>query len=156
MAIIMAHLPPMKRAGRSMLLAVAGFGVCTIIFGLSRSFLLSFTILLLIGALDNISVVVRHTLVQVLTPDNMRGRVSSVNNIFIGASNELGGLESGLTAHWFGPVGSAVIGGIGSIVTVIATAVVWPQLLRFGSLLDARPEETRGLEDTPGEVTKTA
>ena len=141
MAIVMAHLPPMKRAGRSMLLAVAGFGICTIVFGISRNFALSFAMLFIIGALDNISVVVRHTLVQVLTPDAMRGRVSSVNNVFIGASNELGGLESGMTAHWFGPVGSAVFGGIGSIITVIATALIWPQLLKFGSLRDARPEE---------------
>ncbi|MGA2500667.1 MAG: MFS transporter [Tepidisphaeraceae bacterium] len=153
MAIIMAHLPPMKRAGRSMLLAVAGFGLCTIVFGISRNFALSFAMLFIIGAVDNISVVVRHTLVQMLTPDAMRGRVSSVNNIFIGASNELGGLESGVTAHWFGPVGSAVFGGIGSIVTVIATAAIWPQLLKFGSLIDARPEEARRFE--PTEVRQT-
>src|SRR5207249_1790651 len=94
MAILMAHLPPMRRAGRALLLSVIGFGICTIIFGLSHSFLLSFAMLAIIGALDNVSVVVRHTLVQLLTPDSMRGRVSAVNNIFIGAYNELGGLES--------------------------------------------------------------
>ena len=138
MAICLAHLPPMKRAGRDLLLAVAGFGVATIIFGLSRSLPLSLAMLFLTGAFDNISVVVRSTLVQVLTPDAMRGRVSAVNNVFIGASNELGGWESGLTARAFGPLGSVVGGGIGTLVVVLATAVVWPQVRRFGSLTDAK------------------
>lgn len=139
MSLIMAHLPPMKRAGRSMLLAVTGFGVCTVIFGLSRWFWLSFAMLLMTGALDTVSVVVRHTLVQVLTPDDMRGRVSAVNNIFIGASNELGGLESGLTAAWMGPVRSVVVGGIGTIMTVVAVALWSPQIRRYGRL-DSAPQ----------------
>jgi MFS family permease len=134
MALLLAHLPPMKRAGRTMLLAVSAFGLFTIVFGLSRSFWLSLAMLVLIGAVDNISVVVRHTLVQILTPDAMRGRVSAVNNVFIGASNELGGLESGLTAAWLGPVRSVVFGGIGTILTVIVTAVLAPQLRRYGPL----------------------
>lgn len=141
MAMLVAHLPPMKKAGAAMLWAVAGFGAATIVFGLSRSFWLSLAMLYLCGAFDNISVVVRHTLVQVLTPDEMRGRVSAVNNVFIGASNELGGLESGVTAALFGAVASVVGGGIGTILVVIATALIWPQVRKFGSLHDARPIE---------------
>jgi len=137
-AIMMAHLPPMKRAGRALLLAVTGFGVATIIFGLSTSFWLSMAMLFMTGVFDNVSVMVRHTLVQVLTPDAMRGRVSAVNNIFIGASNELGGFESGLTTRLFGPVISVVGGGIGTILVVIATGVIWPQVRKFGSLIDAK------------------
>jgi MFS family permease len=143
MAMSLAHLPPMKNAGRDLLLAVAGFGIATIIFGISRSFPLSLAMLFLTGAFDNISVVVRHTLVALLTPDEMRGRVSAVNNVFIGASNELGGAESGLTARLFGPIWAVIGGGIGTIVVVIATAVIWPQLRRFGSLQDAHPAETQ-------------
>src|SRR6202020_1939059 len=105
---IIAHRKPMQHAGLAMLWAVVGFGIATIIFGLSKSFPLSFVMLLLTGAFDNVSVVVRHTLVQVLTPDHMRGRVSAVNNVFIGASNEIGGFESGLTAQLFGPIWSVV------------------------------------------------
>jgi MFS family permease len=141
-AILMAHLPPMKRAGRGLLVAVTGYGLATIIFGLSRYFWLSVTMLFLTGVFDNISVLVRHTLVQVLTPDNMRGRVSAVNNIFVGASNELGGFESGLTARFFGPVISVVAGGIGTLIVVLLTNFTWPQVRKFGSLADARPEET--------------
>jgi MFS family permease len=140
MGLLIAHLPPMKRAGRAMLWAVTGFGVATIVFGLSRNYWLSLAMLFLAGAFDNISVLVRHTLVQVLTPDSMRGRVSAVNNIFIGASNELGGFESGLTARLFGTVTSVVGGGIGTILVVLTTAWIWPQVRKFGSLVDAKPE----------------
>ena len=98
----------------------------------------------LTGALDNVSVVVRHTLVQVLTPDEMRGRVSAVNNIFIGASNELGGFESGATARFFGPVASVVGGGIGTIAVVLAVMFVWPEVRRFGSLQQKAPQYTTG------------
>ncbi len=141
MAVIVAHLPPMKKAGRNLLWAVLGFGLATIVFGLSRSFVLSLVMLFLTGAFDNISVVIRHTLVQVLTPDTMRGRVSAVNNVFIGASNELGGFESGLTAQWMGPIWSVVAGGIGTIFVVLVVNAVWPQVRSFGSLADARPAE---------------
>ncbi len=141
MGIAVAHLPPMKHAGRAMLFAVAGFGATTIVFGLSRNIWLSLAMLFLTGAFDNISVLVRHTLVQVLTPDDMRGRVSAVNNIFIGASNELGGFESGLTAKLFGPVTSVVGGGIGTILVVTAVGLIWPQVWRFGSLVGAHHEE---------------
>jgi MFS family permease len=142
MAILMAHLPPMKHAGRAMLIAVGLFGLATIVFGLSKWYWLSFCMIFLIGAFDNISVVVRHTLVQVLTPDSMRGRVSAVNNVFIGASNQIGGLESGLTAWLWGAVGSVVFGGIGTIATVLCIAWLFPQVRRFGSLAEARPAET--------------
>ena len=93
--------------------------------------------LFLTGAFDNVSVVVRHTLVQLLTPDSMRGRVSAVNQVFIGASNELGGLESGVTAHFLGPLLSVVGGGIGTILVVLAVAFKWPSVRRFGSLQSA-------------------
>ena len=99
MAIGIAHLPPFRKAGVAMLWAVAGFGVATIVFGISRSFTLSLVMLFLAGALDNVSVVVRHTLIQLLTPDEMRGRVSAVNSVFISSSNQIGGLESGETAN---------------------------------------------------------
>lgn len=135
MAIVLAHLPPLRRAGPILLLAVAGFGAATVVFGLSKNVLLSFSMLALTGALDNISVVVRGTLVQGLTPDTMRGRVSAVNAIFIGSSNELGAFESGVTAELFGPVVSVVGGGIGTIVVVLAVALTWPQVLRLDSLL---------------------
>jgi MFS family permease len=141
MAILVAHRPPMKHAGRAMLWAVAGFGAATIVFGLSRNYWLSVAMLFLTGAFDNISVLVRHTLVQVLTPDEMRGRVSAVNNVFIGSSNDLGGFESGVTAAWLGTFWSIVGGGIGTIVVVILTALIWPQIWRFGSLQDAKPAE---------------
>ena len=122
-----------------MLWAVAGFGVATIVFGFSHWFWLSLLMMFCMGALDNISVVVRHTLVQVLTPDAMRGRVSAVNNVFIVASNDLGGFESGLTAQLFGPVASVVGGGIGTLLVVGAALRIWPELLSLGSLQDLHP-----------------
>jgi MFS family permease len=134
MAFVLAHRRPLQEAGAAMLLAVAGFGAATIVFGISRSFWLSFAALVCSGACDNISVVVRHTLVQLLTPDAMRGRVSAVNNIFIGSSNELGAFESGVTAALFGPVLSVVGGGIGTILVVLAVAKKWPQVRGIGPL----------------------
>lgn len=134
MALTITHLPPMRRAGVTLLWSVAGFGAATIGFGLSHSLWLSLLMLVLLGALDNVSVVVRHTLVQLLTPDKMRGRVAAVNNVFIGSSNELGALESGLTAEYFGPVLSVVGGGVGTILVVIAVALIWPQVRRIGHL----------------------
>jgi MFS family permease len=133
-ALVLAHRPPLQKAGRAMLLAVAGFGLATIGFGFSRWFWLSFLMLFICGSLDNISVVVRHTLVQLLTPDEKRGRVSAVNSLFIGTSNELGGFESGLVAHLLGPVFSVVSGGIGTILVVAAVAAVWPQIRKYGRL----------------------
>ncbi len=134
MAFSLAHLPPMRRAGVSMLWAVAVFGAAIVVFGLSKNFWLSIAALVLTGACDNISVVVRHTLVQLLTPDPMRGRVSAVNNVFIGSSNELGAFESGITAALFGPVISVVAGGIGTICVVLGVAWKWPQIRKIGQL----------------------
>ena len=133
-ALILAHRPPMERAGRALLWAVAGFGVATVGFGFSTSFWLSIAMLFICGATDNISVVVRHTLVQLLTPDEKRGRVSAVNSLFIGTSNELGGFESGAVARLFGPVASVVSGGVGTVLVVLAVAWIWPEIRRFGRL----------------------
>ena len=147
MAMLIAHAPPMKRAGRTLLWAVAGFGLATIVFGLSRSFWLSLSMMFLIGALDNVSVVVRHTLVQMLTPDAMRGRVSAVNAVFITASNDLGGFESGLTARLFGPIISVVGGGVCTILVVLTSAHLFPQLRAVGSLRDIRPPDLEEMEE---------
>ena len=133
-ALVMAHRPPLRRAGPALLWAVAGFGLATIVFGLSRLFWLSLTMLFVTGVLDNISVVVRHTLIQLLTPDVMRGRVSAVNQVFISLSNELGALESGLVAAWFGPVVSVVGGGVGTILVVLVVMQVWPEVARLREL----------------------
>lgn len=134
MAIAIAYLPPMKRAGRALLWCVAGFGVATVVFGLSRNLWLSLAMLFMTGVFDSVSVVIRHTILQLLTPDAMRGRISAVNNIFIGTSNELGALESGLTAALFGPVVSVVAGGIGTIVAVLGVSAVWPETRKIGAL----------------------
>ncbi|MFH0939531.1 MAG: MFS transporter [Planctomycetota bacterium] len=134
MAILLAHLPPLQRAGRTMLLAVVGFGVATIGFGFSTTYPLSLLMLFFAGAFDTISVIVRHTLVQTLSPENMRGRISAVNSMFIGASNEMGGVESAVAANFFGPVVAVVSGGVGTILVVIAAAAIWPQIRRIGSL----------------------
>jgi MFS family permease len=140
-ALAMAHRPPMRQAGPALLGAVAGFGAATVVFGLSRNPALSFAMLALTGALDNVSVVVRGTLVQTLTPDAMRGRVASVNLIFIGSSNELGAFESGVTAGWFGPVVSVVGGGLGAILVVVAVMLQWPAIARLGSLAGLSPSD---------------
>lgn len=128
MALSLAYLPAFQHAGRTLLFAVAGFGAATIVFGLSSSFWLSVTMLLVLGGLDNISVVIRSTLLLTYTPDEMRGRTSAVNSIFISASNELGGFESGVTAALFGPVLAVVGGGIGTILVVLAIAKIWPEM----------------------------
>lgn len=157
-AIHLAHRPPLQKAGATMLWAVAIFGAATILFGLVNQeslgkwialpnpiwFWLAFLLLVLCGAVDNVSVVVRQTLVQLLTPDEKRGRVSAVNSLFIGTSNELGGAESGFTAYLFGPglhhtvatgtIISTVTGGIGTLVVVVAIAWIWPEIRRYGQL----------------------
>jgi MFS family permease len=134
MALIVAYLPPMRQAGKTLLWCVTGFGVATIVFGLSKALWLSLGMLFLAGALDSVSVIIRGSIVQLVTPDEMRGRVSSVNNIFIGTSNEFGALESGLTAALLGPVISVVGGGIGTILVVIASALRWPEIRKIGVL----------------------
>jgi predicted MFS family arabinose efflux permease len=133
-SLCIAHIPPFKKTGRTLLLAVAGFGMATFIFGISRSFLLSLLMLFLLGGLDNISVVIRSTLLLTRTPDAMRGRVAAVNTLFVGASNELGGFESGLAAQLFGPVISVAAGGIGTVLVVLIVALLWPQMRRLGRL----------------------
>ncbi len=140
-ALFIAHRKPFARAGRTLLIAVFGFGVATIVFGLSRNYWLSFAALVVTGVFDNVSVVIRHSLVQLLTPDSMRGRVSAVNQVFIGSSNEVGGLESGLTAAWLGPVNSVILGGVGTVLVVIGVAKLWPQLRKLGSLQNVVAEE---------------
>jgi MFS family permease len=136
MAILLAHRPLRRRAGLTMLFCVAGFGVCTIIFGLSRSLVLSLAALLLVGASDMVSVIVRAILVQLATPDEMRGRVNAVDMIFIGVSNELGEFESGLTAHWFGTVPAVVLGGAGTLVVIVIWAWIFPELRKAESLTE--------------------
>ena len=122
MSIALVFRPPFAKAGRTLLWAVAGFGVATIVFGISTSFYISLAALLIAGAFDAISVVVRQTLVQLLTPDPMRGRVSAISGMFIGGSNELGGFESGLVAEWTTPVISVISGGIGTLIVVAGSA----------------------------------
>jgi MFS family permease len=133
-ALAVAHLPPMKQAGKTLLWCVTGFGVATILFGLSKTFWLSLGLLCVVGAFDSVSVIIRASIVQLVTPDEMRGRVSSVNNIFIGTSNEFGALESGLTAALFGPVISVVAGGIGTILVVFGVAFRWRETRKIGAL----------------------
>jgi len=126
------------------LLGVTMFGLATIVFGFSKWFWLSFAMLIVCGISDNVSVVVRHTVVQLLTPNEKRGRVSAVNNLFIGTSNELGEFESGAVAHWFGPamgnaiatgaIVSVVSGGLGTILVVLAVAWIWPGIRKYGRL----------------------
>ena len=139
MAFLLAHLPPMKHAGRNLFIAVTVFGLATIVFGLSTSFILSVGMLALLGAMDNISVVIRGTLLLTQTPDVMRGRISAVNSIFIGVSNELGSFESGLAAALFGPLIAVVAGGIGTILVVLIVARAWPEMGRLKTL---NPEES--------------
>ena len=134
MALLLAHRPLRGRAGATMLWCVAGFGVFTILFGISRSLILSMVALLLVGAMDMVSVVIRATLVQVATPDEMRGRVNAVDMIFIGASNEVGQFESGLTAQWFGTVPAVVFGGIGTLLVTALWAWSFPELRRVENL----------------------
>ena len=134
MALLLLQRPPFQRAGRTLLLAVIGFGLATIIFGLSHSFWLSLLMLFLLGGLDNISVIIRATLLLVRTPDEMRGRVSAINTLFLGASNQLGGFESGLTAQLFGPVLSVVGGGLGTVLVVLLVALFVPELRRLRTL----------------------
>ncbi len=141
MAIWLAHRAPLERPGRALLWSVAGFGVAILVFGLSQWFWLSFVALLFSGAFDNVSVVVRQSLVQLLTPDALRGRVTAVNQIFIGSSNEIGALRAGLMAALIGPVGAVVWGGIGTIVVVTAIARTVPQLRTLPPLHTLKPEE---------------
>ena len=135
MAVVLAYKPLRRRSGVMMFLGVAVFGVSTILFGLSRSVTVSLIALFMVGASDMISVVVRSTLVQVATPASMRGRVSAVNGVFIGASNELGQCESGVTAQWLGAVPAVVLGGVGTLIVVAVWARMFPQLRKLDRLI---------------------
>jgi MFS family permease len=134
-AIIVARMPLQRHAGAIMLWCVCGFGIFTVVFGLSHSLALSLVALALIGACDMVSVIIRHTLVQLSTPNEMRGRVSAVNVVFIGASNEVGQFESGITAQWFGTVPAVVLGGLGTIAIVALWAWRFPALRRVDALV---------------------
>lgn len=138
MAIWQAHRAHYDKMGKALLVSVVVFSLATIGFGLSSSFWLSLVLLVVLGAADNVSVVIRHSLVQSLTPDAMRGRVNAVNQVFITASNDLGGVESGLTAAWLGPVVSVVGGGVISILSVFGVAWLWPEIIALGSLANLR------------------
>jgi MFS family permease len=134
MAIVVAHRPIRRRAGMTMLLSVAAFGILTIVFGISHSLIISLIALFLTGAADMVSVIIRATLIQVATPDEMRGRVNAVDFLFIGVSNELGEFESGLTAQWFGTVHAVVLGGIGTLVIIATWAWLFPELRKADQL----------------------
>jgi len=149
MAVVVAHWPIRRRAGKIMLFCVAGFGAATVVFGLSRSIALSLLALFLVGAFDMVSVIIRSTLIQLATPDEMRGRVSAVNMIFIGASNEFGQFESGMTAQWFGTVPAVVVGGLGSIGVVGIGWWLFPELRKVGQLVP-------GPKEIPDEPNVTA
>ena len=137
-SIFLARRPIRHHAGRLMLIAVAVFGVATVVFGASRSLPLSLFALAVIGASDNVSVIIRQTILQLGTPPEMRGRVSAINWLFLGASNEFGEFESGLTAHWFGTVRAVIFGGIGSVIVTGLWSIYFPRLRNVDSL---NPEE---------------
>lgn len=141
MSLLTTRLPPWKRPGHTLLLAVAGFGLATIGFGLSRDLTLSLVCLFFTGVFDAVSVVVRVTLEQMITPDHLRGRVSAINFVFIGFSNELGSFESGATAALFGPVASVVGGGIGTLLVVATVTLLWPALKDLPPLSQLKPSD---------------
>jgi MFS family permease len=153
MAVLLAHRPLRGRSGITLLWAVAGFGVFTIIFGLSRSLTLSLIALLLLGASDMISVIIRATLTQLATPDEMRGRVTAVDMIFIGTSNEFGQFESGVTAQWFGTVPAVVLGGIGTLVVIAVWAWLFPDLRHAGELSEIRAPQMQELTGASGDTS---
>ncbi len=134
MAIVVAHYPIRRRAGLTMLLSVAAFGAFTIVFGISHSLILSLVALFITGAADMVSVIIRATLIQVATPDDMRGRVNAVDMLFIGVSNELGEFESGVTAQWFGTVPAVILGGVGTLVVIATWAWLFPELRKADEL----------------------
>jgi MFS family permease len=137
MSISLAHRPPFRRVGRTLLLSVAAFGLAIIVFGLSRNFFLSLAALFLAGMFDAVSVVIRLALAQIATPDGLRGRVSAVNSLFIGMSNELGEAESGFLAGLIGPVAAVVVGGVSVILVVGLVGRTWPELRTLDTLESA-------------------
>lgn len=153
MALFQAHMPPVARAGRVLLLAVAGYALATLVFGLSTWLWLSLVMLALTGVFDNVSVVIRHSLVQLTTPDSMRGRVSAVNQIFIISSNEVGKIESGLTAALVGPVLSVVGGAIATLGFVGWVALTFRPIRSLGRLSDVRPIDLPNDPPSPATVS---
>ena len=151
MAVLLAHWPLRGRSGPTLLWSVAGFGIFTIIFGVSHSLTISLIALLLLGASDMISVIIRATLTQLATPDEMRGRVTAVDMIFIGTSNEFGQFESGVTAQWFGTVPAVVLGGVGTLVVIALWAWMFPELRRAGELTAIK---SSSLQDAPRDDTE--
>jgi predicted MFS family arabinose efflux permease len=151
MSLVMARFPLKRKAGIRLFVCVALFGVATVVFGLSRSLWLSIVALAVSGAADMISVIIRGSLLQLATPPEMRGRVSAVNSLFIGASNELGEFESGLTAQWWGAVRATIFGGVGSLVVAGLWSVLFPSLRQADELTSAalRPQ-------APGEPAASA
>lgn len=131
MAVTMTRRPFTKNAGKNLIISVFGFGICIIIFALSKNFYLSLVILALSGAFDSVSVVIRATIIQLMTPDNMKGRVSAVNSIFIGSSNEIGAFESGVAAKLLGTVPSVIFGGVMTILVVTFVSIFFPKLRRL-------------------------
>ena len=142
-SLALARWPIRRRSGPVLLGAVAVYGAATLVFGLSTVLLLSMAALAVTGAADMVSVVIRQTLVQLETPDAMRGRVSAVNSVFIGASNQLGEFESGATAAWLGPVGSVVLGGVGCLLVAGLWRRLFPGLAQRDQLVQGRPEGTQ-------------
>jgi len=147
MSLVMARFPLRRGAGKRLFVCVAIFGVATVIFGLSHSLWLSLASLALAGAADSVSVIIRGSLVQLGTPPEMRGRVSAVNSLFIGASNELGSFESGLTAQWWGAVRATIVGGVGALVVAGLWAGLFPGLRRADEL--TVESLRRAADDTP-------
>jgi sugar phosphate permease len=131
MSVILAFHPPVKRSGPLMLYSVFGFGLCMIVFAISRSFILSAVCLFLSGCFDNVSVVIRATILQLFTSNEMKGRVAAVNSIFVGSSNELGAFESGVAARLMGLIPSVVFGGVMTLLVVTVTAIRAPALRRL-------------------------
>jgi MFS family permease len=148
MAVALAHRPLRGRAGPTLLWSVAGFGICTILFGVSTSLVLSLISLIFLGAADMVSVIIRATLVQLRTPDEMRGRVMAVDMVFIGTSNELGQFESGLTAQWLGTVPAVLLGGVGTLAVIALWAWIFPELRRAGELGAMRSAAEEASEET--------
>lgn len=155
MAVYLAHRPPLQKAGPVLLFAVGGFGVATVLFGLSSSYWLSLLMLFVLGCLDNISVVVRSTLLLLRTPNEMRGRVQAINSLFISISNQLGGFESGLTAQIFGLILSVVREGICTILIVLFIGAAWPGIRRLRTLRESPPEAPARCDGAPTKATST-
>jgi hypothetical protein len=151
--LVLSLRPPDRRAGPRMMVAVAIYGAATLVFGLSRNLTLSMLALMVLGAADMLSVVIRSTLVQVTAPDAIRGRVTAVASLFTGASNQLGQFESGVTAAWFGPVGSVVLGGVATIAIVAYWAKRFPALRRLDRLVLTEQAMDIARESVPESTT---